>query len=76
MLQGRNCKIYKTNSHFDRDLLPVGFSWESFTSATYFTDNKNMLLLATADGWIAIEELQTEGKKRLDIKSFLAGNKI
>lgn len=40
------------------------------------TDNKNYLSIKTADGWIGIEELQPEGKKRMPIQDFFRGNKI
>lgn len=40
------------------------------------TDNKNYLSIKTADGWIGVEELQPEGKKRMSIQDFFRGNKI
>jgi methionyl-tRNA formyltransferase len=40
------------------------------------TDNKNYLHIRTSDGWISIDELQPEGKRRMDIKEFFRGNKI
>ncbi len=40
------------------------------------TDNKNYLSIKTADGWIGVEELQPEGKKRMTIQDFFRGNKI
>ncbi|HOX82962.1 MAG TPA: methionyl-tRNA formyltransferase [Chryseolinea sp.] len=40
------------------------------------TDNKNYLSVRTSDGWISIDELQPEGKRRMDIKEFFRGNKI
>jgi methionyl-tRNA formyltransferase len=40
------------------------------------SDNKNYLYVRTADGWISIEELQPEGKKRMKIQEFFRGNKI
>lgn len=40
------------------------------------TDNKNYLLVKTFDGWISIDELQPEGKRKMDIKEFFRGNKI
>ncbi len=40
------------------------------------TDNKNYLSVRTADGWISIEELQPEGKRRMDVREFFRGNKI
>ncbi len=40
------------------------------------TDDKTYLYVKTSDGWISIEELQPEGKKKMNIQEFLRGNKI
>jgi methionyl-tRNA formyltransferase len=40
------------------------------------SDNKNYLYIRTADGWISLEEIQPEGKKRMSIREFFRGNKI
>lgn len=40
------------------------------------TDGKTYLHLKTADGYVAVEELQLEGKKRMGIEEFLRGNKL
>ena len=40
------------------------------------TDNKTHLKIAVNDGLISILQLQMEGKKAMDIKSFLAGFQI
>ena len=40
------------------------------------TDNKNYLYLKTADGWVSVDELQPEGKKRMSVGDFLRGNAI
>jgi len=40
------------------------------------TDNKNYLKIAAADGWVNILYLQPEGKKVMDIRSFLNGHKF
>jgi methionyl-tRNA formyltransferase len=40
------------------------------------TDNKSYLNVKTADGWLSIEELQPEGKRRMKIEEFFRGNKI
>jgi len=43
------------------------------TAGEYETDHNSYLRFATQDGWLYIDELQQEGKKRLDIKTFLRG---
>ena len=40
------------------------------------TDNKSYLYMKTSDGWVAIDELQPEGKKRMTIAEFLRGTKL
>jgi methionyl-tRNA formyltransferase len=40
------------------------------------SDNKNYLYVKGSDGWISIDELQPEGKKRMTIQDFFRGNKI
>jgi methionyl-tRNA formyltransferase len=40
------------------------------------TDNKTYLYVKTSDGWVSIDELQPEGKKKMNIQEFLRGNKI
>jgi methionyl-tRNA formyltransferase len=40
------------------------------------TDNKNYLYVKTLDGWISIEELQPEGKRKMNILEFFRGNKL
>ena len=41
-----------------------------------WTDDKTYLYIKTSDGWISIDELQPEGKKKMNIQEFLRGNKI
>ncbi|MBP9925919.1 MAG: methionyl-tRNA formyltransferase [Cyclobacteriaceae bacterium] len=40
------------------------------------SDNKTYLHIKTLDGWVAIEEFQPEGKKRMLVSEFFRGNKI
>jgi methionyl-tRNA formyltransferase len=40
------------------------------------TDNKNYLYIKTSDGCISIEELQPEGKRKMNVKEFFRGNKL
>lgn len=66
-LQGKLCKIYKTS---------VVQNFSSEHPSAIITDNKTYLRFKTADGWIGIEELQVEGKKRMSIEEFLRGTKL
>lgn len=42
----------------------------------FISDNKNYLYFKTKDGWISVEEMQPEGKKRMTIQEFFRGNKF
>ena len=39
----------------------------------FISDNKNYLKIATVDGYVSLLDIQLEGRKRMDIKSFLNG---
>ncbi|MEL6534269.1 MAG: methionyl-tRNA formyltransferase [Bacteroidota bacterium] len=65
-LNGSQLKIFRTEKMEDRKLA-VG---------EYVTDNKKELLFGTADGALAVLELQLQGKRRMGIEDFLRGNKL
>ena len=68
-LNGKVYKIFRCHkaSHDNRHLIDAG---------QLVTDNKNYLSVKTSDGWISIEELQPEGKRRMSIQDFFRGNKL
>jgi methionyl-tRNA formyltransferase len=66
-LAGKVFKVFKVSI--------VTGSSEQKADATR-TDNKNYLHLKTADGWISLDEIQPEGKKRMTIQEFFRGNKL
>ncbi|TAG03454.1 MAG: methionyl-tRNA formyltransferase [Cytophagia bacterium] len=66
----KNCKIFTTNINTK---LPENLS---NSQDKFISDNKNLLFIRCADGYLAIEELQLEGKKRMKVDEFLRGNKI
>lgn len=43
------------------------------TIGNYLTDGKTYLKFACTDGFVQVQDIQLEGKKRMDIRSFLAG---
>ena len=45
-------------------------------SDAFTTDNKNYIHIKTRDGWIALHEIQPEGKKRMTVPEFFRGNKL
>lgn len=67
VIEGKLLKIYVASMQIQSpDLQPGNF----------LTDGKSFLKFATQDGWIFVEELQLEGKKRMDIASFLRGHRF
>ncbi|MFN0049147.1 MAG: methionyl-tRNA formyltransferase [Cytophagales bacterium] len=69
-INGMYCKIYKAEYHRDATTHPIlqPFNFE--------VRNKKTLVVGTGDGEIIIEDLQLEGKKRMDIGAFLMGNEV
>lgn len=67
-IQGKTFKIYKTSI--------VTGATGAQNPGEYTTDNKNYLYFKTSDGWLSIEELQPEGKKRMSIQEFLRGHTL
>lgn len=45
-------------------------------TGTIETDDKTFLRVRASDGWIAIEELQPEGKRKMNVQEFFRGNKL
>ena len=68
IIGGKNVKVYKTSA--------VSRNESPENPGEYVTDNKNYLYFKTQDGWIAIDELQLEGKKKMTIQEFFRGNKL
>ena len=67
-IQNRIFKIFEVSI--------VSRTAENKNPRTFDTDNKNYLYFKTSDGWISIDELQPEGKKRMKIQEFFRGNKL
>lgn len=63
-LQDKKLKVYKSHIEEATTNKEVG---------AYDTDGKSWLRFAAIDGWLYVDELQLEGKKRMDVQSFLAG---
>lgn len=59
-----SAKIYAVSYLLTTHELPVG---------TIVSDNKSFLHVACSDGFVAIEELQLAGKKRVPVRDFLLG---
>lgn len=69
-LVGKNFKIFKVN------VINTDTHNHEQNPGDVSTDNKNYLHIKTSDGWVALEEFQPEGKKRMTVQEFFRGNKI
>jgi methionyl-tRNA formyltransferase len=63
-LDGLEMKIFKTLKETSR---------HAFLPGTFITDGKKSLKIATRDGFVQVLELQMEGRRRMDVVSFLNG---
>ncbi len=63
-LQGKKLKIFSAKKEWTTPSIEKGM---------YETDNKQFLKFACRDGYLHINELQLEGKKRMNIRDFLSG---
>ena len=67
-INGKSFKVYSAGQ--------ASMIHNNLGPGSYNTDNKNFLHVRTADGWVSIDELQPEGKKRMKIAEFFRGNKF
>jgi methionyl-tRNA formyltransferase len=63
-LNGKTLKIFRV--HYEQGLTKVN-------PGTNQTDNAAYLRFAGIDGWVYVDELQLEGKKRMNVVEFLKG---
>ncbi|MGV3561353.1 methionyl-tRNA formyltransferase [Larkinella arboricola] len=66
-----NGKVYKIYAVSTTDQSP--FSAEPGEA---YSDGKKTLLVKAEDGWLSVEELQAEGKRKMTIEEYFRGNKI
>lgn len=66
-LDGLEMKVFDTERSYEDHLAPAG---------TIITDDKRYIKVAADDGYIILKDVKLQGKKRMDIKSFLNGYKM
>lgn len=73
--QDLELKIYCTDVLSDSQAVSAGAPEDFLTAApgTAYTDHRSTILVRCGDGALALKELQTPAKKRMDVRSFLAG---
>lgn len=67
-LVGKTFKVYQVN------IVPTQSN--SANPGEWKSDQKTFLHVRTADGWLALDEIQPEGKRRMNIRDFFMGNKL
>lgn len=70
-LNGKIVKIFTVQILKDN-----GTTFNNQSSNPWETDNKTYLYFRTSDGWVSVEELQLEGKRRMSIQDFFRGNRV
>lgn len=70
-LAGKNCKVFRVAVAEGQ-----GQGAGGQEPGQIETDHRHYLRFRCADGWVAVEELQLEGKKRMGIEEFLRGMKL
>ncbi len=66
-LQDKSLKIFKAEMEEEQPGIQPG---------AFLTDNKKYLKFACTDGFISVQDVQLEGKKRLNIDEFLRGTRL
>lgn len=67
-IAGKTFKVYQVNI--------VTSQTNSVNPGEWKSDQKTFLHVRTADGWLALDEIQPEGKRRMNIRDFFMGNKL
>lgn len=75
-LKGRNLKIWKSHVVSDDELDRLGINSSDYNSGQVCFVNKKCVFVATGDGILSLDEIQLEGKKRMEIGAFLLGNDV
>ncbi len=66
-LDGKQLDIYRAHALISK---------HDYTAGTILTDHKKKLRIATLDGYIEVKELKLQGKRKMDVNSFLNGYTI
>ncbi|WP_262697099.1 methionyl-tRNA formyltransferase [Fibrisoma montanum] len=72
MLNEKFFKIYGVSEATE----PTGDAAVSAEPGQLYTDTRKVILVRVADGWLSIDQLQAEGKRRMTAEEFLRGNRL
>ncbi len=68
VINGRSFKVYAVSVANDSPFVA--------DPGQAFTDKKTTILVRATDGWVSVDELQAEGKRRMTAGDFLRGNTL
>lgn len=66
-IKGVDYKVFSAEKQYDNSVVNYG---------ELFTDEKSFVKISCNAGYLSLKEIQAPGKKRMDILSFLRGNKL
>jgi methionyl-tRNA formyltransferase len=69
-IHGRHFKIYNAK------VVPLEEHQAKCSPGEFITDNETFLHFRTLDGYVSVDEIQPEGKKRMPVADFFRGNKL
>jgi methionyl-tRNA formyltransferase len=69
VFQEKVFKVYKVS----KSEKPEGLKHIGDIPTSVYSNEKDRLIFKTADGWLAVTELQIEGKRRMSVEEFLRG---
>lgn len=78
-LNEKNCRIYRASMVSENLSQPIRWTAspvERTLIGSFSTDGKKYLHFQCVDGFLAVEELQLEGKKKMGIEEFLRGYRL
>ncbi len=74
--KGKNLKIWRSHVVSSEELDNNGVNPADYKAGQVCFVNKKCVFVATGDGVLSLDEIQLEGKKRMEIAPFLLGNDV
>ncbi len=74
--KGKNLKIWRSHVVPSKELDSKGVNPADYKAGQVCFVNKKCVFVATGDGVLSLDEIQLEGKKRMEIAPFLLGNDV
>ena len=74
--KGKNLKIWRSHVVSSDELDRNGINVADYKAGQVCFVNKKCVFVATGDGVLSLDEIQLEGKKRMEIAPFLLGNDV